>query len=152
MPEPDQSQARTSTWFLTLRRYLLVTAALNLIWEFAQLPLYTLWSEATPASIVFSALHCTAGDILIAALTLVGAILILGNSKWPHERYVAVGVATVISGLLYTGYSEWVNVFVRKTWAYSEAMPRLPVLELGLSPVMQWIIIPISALRRVRPD
>jgi hypothetical protein len=44
--------------------------ALNLVWEVAQLPLYTLWVEATPGEIAFAILHCTGGDAMIAAASL----------------------------------------------------------------------------------
>ena len=42
----------------------------------------------------------------------------------------------------YTIYSEWLNVFMRKSWSYSELMPTIPPLETGLSPLLQWIILP----------
>jgi hypothetical protein len=42
-------------WLIVLRQYLIVSAAAYLVWEFAQLPLYTIWREATPAAIVFAA-------------------------------------------------------------------------------------------------
>lgn len=36
-------------------------AALNLLWEIAQLPLYTIYEEGEPAAIAFAVAHCTAG-------------------------------------------------------------------------------------------
>lgn len=57
-------------------RYLAAMLALNLVWEVAQLPLYTLWVEGTPGEIAFAVLHCTGGDALIAAAALAVAILL----------------------------------------------------------------------------
>jgi hypothetical protein len=39
------------------------------------------------------------------------------------------------------------NVYVRRTWAYSELMPVVPVgsYEIGLSPLVQWIMVPAAA-------
>ena len=48
-------------------------------------------------------------------------------------------------GLAYTVFSEWLNVAVRKSWTYSGLMPVIPPLDTGLSPVLQWIVLPILA-------
>ncbi len=55
-------------------------------------------------------------------------------------------------GLSYTAYSEWFNVYVRKARAYSASMPTLSIgdIKLGLSPLLQWLIVPIVALASVR--
>lgn len=126
-----------------LRRYLLVIAAGNLLWEIAHLPLYTLWKTGTWREIVFAVVHCTAGDLLIATSSLVVALVCLGDG-WPEQRrvFVRVGLLALALGLVYTAYSEWLNVEVRKSWAYSAWMPVLPVLGTGLSPLAQWLIIP----------
>jgi hypothetical protein len=39
----------------------------NLAWEFAQMPHYTLWRTGSPGEIAFAVLHCTVGDVVIAA-------------------------------------------------------------------------------------
>ena len=41
-------------------RYLAVMLAMNLVWEVAQLPLYTLWAEATPGEIAFATYNAPA--------------------------------------------------------------------------------------------
>lgn len=133
-----------------MRRYLIAVSLLNLVWEVLQLPLYSLWHETGPATIIFSVLHCTLGDVVIASLALFGSVLILGNSSWPSERYTRVGVAAVLIGVAYTGFSEWLNVFVRKSWAYSGAMPLIPVVGIGISPLLQWVMIPSAVLARLR--
>lgn len=134
-------------WLRTLRRYLLCVIAANLVWEFAHLPLYTLWRSASAGELIFAALHCTAGDALIATATLVLALLLLGNAQWPRDRavYRRVAVLTLLSGLAYTVFSEWLNVTVREAWTYSPHMPVLPWIGTGLSPVLQWLLIPVVA-------
>jgi hypothetical protein len=34
------------------------------------------------------------------------------------------------------------NTTVRKAWEYSKLMPTIPILDTGLSPLMQWLIVP----------
>lgn len=137
-------------WLPALRRYLGVGAAGHLLWEALQLPLYTIWTEGTSAEIAFAALHCTAGDVLIALATLVGALILAGTPRWPAERFAAIAVLTLLLGVGYTVYSEWLNVNVRGSWAYALSMPTIPPLGTGLTPALQWVAIPLLALGAVR--
>lgn len=132
-------------WLVTLRRYFAFAIPAHLTWEFAQLPLYAMWYTESPASIVFAAIHCTGGDALILAAALLGALLLFGDRHWPHERYTTVAAAAVIAGVAYTIFSEWHNTEVRKSWAYSSFMPTLPAIGTGLSPFLQWLVIPVAA-------
>jgi len=134
-----------TSWLNVLRRYLAAMALGNLIWEFAQIPLYTLWETGSPSEIVFAVLHCTGGDILIATSALLAALFLLGSSQWPEAGYRRVGLATVLIGLGYTVFSEWLNIEVRKAWAYRDLMPVIPVINAGLSPIAQWIVLPVIA-------
>ncbi|NND92064.1 MAG: hypothetical protein HKN42_14485 [Granulosicoccus sp.] len=133
----------SASFVSTLRRYFSVIAGMNLVWEFAHMPLYTLWSTGTAGEIVFAAIHCTGGDILIAMSALMLSLLIFG-AGWPLKRsavYRVVGF-TMVTGVGYTVFSEWLNIVVREAWAYSELMPIVPVIDAGLSPLLQWIVIP----------
>jgi hypothetical protein len=140
----------TRSWLHALRRFLVFIAVGNLVWEFAQLPLYTLWYEGSPGEIIFAAVHCTVGDILIASAALLLALLIAARPTWPRETYERVAALTLAFALPYTVFSEWLNTEIRGSWAYSELMPVVPVVDAGLSPVAQWIVIPIAAFWRAR--
>ena len=130
-------------WLGALRVYLGTTAFAHLIWEVAQLPLYMIWRTGTPREIAFAVFHCTAGDLIIATLSLVLALVCFGDPAWPRERFSSVVAATLVIGVGYTVYSEWLNTTVRKTWAYSELMPALPILGTGLTPLLQWLVVPM---------
>jgi hypothetical protein len=129
-------------------RYLPWLAGFNLVWEIAQLPLYTLWNEGTPAYIAFAVVHCTAGDVLIGVAALVLALIITHAGEPPRWNYRAVGLILVVAGVGYTAYSEWHNTMLRPAWAYSPLMPvvRLGQIVLGLSPLLQWLLLPPLAL------
>lgn len=144
---PDRTGAG---WLSAVRRHLVVMALGNLAWEFAHMPLYTLWETGTATEIAFAALHCTGGDVLIALASLTAALLLLGDDGWPRRRFLPVAVLTIALGLSYTVFSEWLNIEVRRTWAYSDLMPVLPWLGTGLSPVAQWLVIPTLAFRSIR--
>jgi hypothetical protein len=138
-------------WLNVLRRYVIAMALGNLVWEFAHMPLYTRWETGTPSEIAFAALHCTGGDILIATSALLAALFLLGSSQWPDAGYRRVGLATILIGLGYTIFSEWLNIEVREAWAYRDLMPVIPVIDAGLSPIAQWIVLPIIAFWSAAP-
>ena len=140
------SAVDAGNWLAALRRYFVATALGNLAWEFAQLPLYTIWHEGTPGEIIFAAIHCTGGDILIATMALLGALVVAGDRRWPKARFHIVAAVTVGGGLAYTVFSEWLNTEIRGTWAYTAWMPTLPLIGSGLAPLAQWILIPPFAL------
>lgn len=137
----------TGSWRRPFLRYVTFVGAANLIWEFAHMPLYTLWETGTHSEIVFAAIHCTGGDILIAFFAIISAIVVVGNWRRSHERRLLVATVTILFGLAYTVFSEWLNIEVRGTWAYRDLMPVIPIINMGLSPFLQWTIVPIMAFR-----
>lgn len=141
----SHEQLPAVSWHKAARRYLLGLAGLNLVWEYLHLPLYTLWAEGTPWQLFWYPLHCTGGDIMIGTLSLVAALVVFGSEQWPIERWWAVACATIAIGVAYTVYSEWSNVTVRKSWAYSALMPMLPGTGIGVSPLLQWVVAPLIA-------
>jgi hypothetical protein len=137
--------APPNLWLWVLRRYFAVIIPLHLLWEIAHLPLYTIWHDAEMAENLFAAVHCTGGDLLIAMATLLLALVALG-SGWPVDprAYRRVAGAALIMGIGYTVFSEWLNTEVRGAWAYSTFMPVLPPIGTGLSPILQWIVVPLA--------
>jgi hypothetical protein len=137
-------------WLSALRRYIAFVAAANLVWEFAHMPLYTLWETGSAGEIIFAAVHCTGGDILIALSAVMLSLFLFGNGAWPAERRVPVVAGAVAFGLAYTIFSEWLNIEIREAWAYRDLMPVIPILDAGLSPVLQWMIVPLAGFSLAR--
>lgn len=123
-------------------RYLAVTAVANLVWETVQIPLYTIWRTGSPSKIAFAIVHCTVGDVLIAGAALLLALLLTGRVAWPRSRDLRVIAAATMLGIAYTVFSEWLNVRVRGSWTYDAMMPVVPLFGTGLTPLLQWVIIP----------
>ena len=128
--------------------YLPWLAGLSLAWEIAHVSLYTLWQEAGLPYIAFSIAHCTAGDVLIGGAALL-LVLILGRegelARWRWSRIAAL---TSLLGVSYTLFSEWMNITILRSWSYADAMPTLALgaIEIGVSPLAQWLIVPALAL------
>ncbi len=137
---------------LIARRYLPVLAALNLAWEVAQLPFYTIWREASAGYIAFAVAHCTVGDVLIGSAAFAIALIATRAGPLAEWPWLKIGVATTLIGVAYTVVSEWMNTSLRQGWQYSELMPTIGLrgLVIGLSPVAQWLVLPPLALYLAR--
>lgn len=139
-PAPD--------WTNALRRYLVASLVFHFVWEVLQLPLYTIWSQPV-AKQAYAVVHCSIGDVMIAGLALLVVLALAGVADWPQSGSRRVWIFLLIIGVGYTLYSEWLNVSVRLSWAYAPHMPTLPVLGTGLSPLLQWLVVPTCVQRVV---
>lgn len=137
-------------WLIVFRRYLLFAAAGHLAWEAAHLPLYALWQTGTPHQIAWFVLRCTGGDLFIALGALMCALLVVNDPAWPARGYRQAAILAVVLGIAVTVFSEWFDTRIAATWAYSDLMPIIPGLEVGLSPVAQWVLVPTAGFAWAR--
>src|SRR5260221_372251 len=121
--------------------YVVVAAIGNVIWELAHIRLYTIWWTGTPRENFVAIIHCTVGDVLITTATLLIAALIARLFGWRPFGSRMVLTAIVL-GVAYTVVSEWLNVEGWRSWSYTSAMPVLPWSGTGLTPILQWFIVP----------
>src|SRR3970282_293034 len=112
-------------WRLLALRFLPWFAGLSLAWEIAQLPLYTLWTEATPGYIASSVAHCTLGDVLIGASALLAALILLRAGSLASWRWARIAALAALLGVGYTVFSEWTNTAILGSWGYAASMPRI---------------------------
>ena len=143
--EPTSGETSVS-WIATFRWYFPLVMLTNLVWETLHLPLYTLWTESTAEYLLFVVVHCTGGDLLIALSALTMALLLVAPAGWPHFGFGRVATVATVFGVGYTIFSEWLNIVVRKSWQYSDLMPVVPIVDAGLSPILQWVLIPPAML------
>ena len=139
---PSSIKLINGSWRRSLLLFAGVGLLLHLIWEALHFPLYTLWATGTWGDILYAIVHCTIGDLMISMASLLIALLLMSGGSWPVTRRRRVLIMTVALGLGYTVFSEWLNVDIRQSWAYSELMPVVPFINTGLSPLMQWLVIP----------
>ena len=138
---------RTATVMAAL--YAGIASPMFVVWEIAHLPLYTIWAEKGVRASIWAALHCTVGDIFIAFVTIVGALISAVFA--PGLRTVrAIAAITILSGLVITGAIEVASVQWLGRWAYGPLMPVEPFFGVGLSPLAAWIVIPLTALFLIR--
>jgi hypothetical protein len=117
---------------------------LNFPWEVLQAPLFDGMAAAPHSDVIGACLQATLGDAVIMLLAHASVVVITRRRRWvlaPSWRevagFVAVGVAitATIESLATRGH--WAQ-----TWAYSSAMPVIPGIEMGVSPLLQWVVLP----------
>ncbi|MBU2582264.1 MAG: hypothetical protein KJ622_11140 [Alphaproteobacteria bacterium] len=132
------------TQWAALACYLALSAAGHLVWEVFQLPLYTIWQTESSEDLIVAIVHCTIGDVMIALSAMLVSVFLWRSQIWPTDLYWQVALTAVFIGVVYTGFSEWFNVYIRQSWQYANSMPVFNILgyDLGLSPLAQWIVVP----------
>ena len=122
---------------------------LNFVWEVLQTPFF-LDKSAEINTIVWYRFHCTLGDVLITLGSFWLVALTSKSRTWflnPTKRNVLLFVGF---GVIYTTFSEIKNVSLNKLWGYSELMPVIPYIDVGIVPLIQWMIVPVALVFIVR--
>lgn len=121
---------------------LVLALPLELLWEIAQFPLYTVWHEGDWSHILYGLAHCTLGDLLILLFAYWIVALLKRDRNWYLNTVMPGGVLFTLTGAFYTVYSEIMNVRLKGTWGYTEVMPLIPGVDIGTMPFLQWLLIP----------
>jgi hypothetical protein len=123
---------------------------LNFLWELFQLPLFAGFDERSYYSTILHCTKATLGDVVISLVAYACACLVTRTRKWIVLDSIRGKATFVLTGLLITVVFEILATGPLNRWAYAETMPKVPFLEVGVSPVMQWVILPILQLWLVR--
>lgn len=119
---------------------------LNYPWELMQVPLFQGMRDAAHWDAIKVCTFATLGDGVIMVLAYWGAALLVRDRRWvarprwaPMLTMIAIGVTiTVLIERLATESANpnW-------GWRYAENMPVVPMLGVGLTPVLQWVVLPV---------
>ena len=124
-----------------LLNLLFFSFVLNSTWEWIQTPFFIdITSDLN--TIVWYRIHCTLGDTLIMLAGYALISLYHKDYKWIAHAHIKHFAVLTAMGVIYTSISEYVNVYIKHNWLYSSYMPLLPVIRIGLIPLVQWIILP----------
>ena len=123
---------------------------LHLAWEFAQVPLFARMPSASHWAAVQVCGRAAVGDALIALVAFWGVAATARSRAWvlaPTRGQLLVFLGI---GILITIVMEWLATQVLGRWAYGPEMPIVPVLGVGVSPLLQWVVVPPLVLWIVR--
>lgn len=125
---------------------------LNFAWEILQAPLYVGMAEMPHALVTKACLRATVGDavIMLLAYGVVAVAVrsrrwIVASNGWKLPLFVAVGVSI-------TAAIEWLatRAYWISSWNYLPTMPLLPGTDIGLVPLLQWVVLPLLTVWFVR--
>ena len=135
MNEAGRIETRSLAW-----TWLAGAWAFNLPWEIAQRPLYSGYQGFGPH--LKGCFVASLGDVAIFAGLFGFMAAATGSRRWfegSRARFLTLAAA----GITLAAAIEYRALYLGK-WSYSENMPLVPVLELGLSPVLQMVVGPVA--------
>lgn len=121
-------------------RLFVVAAIVNYPWERAQSRLYVLpggadvhWWMCAAASVV---------DGLVVLLIFWIGKLVTGQRDWYLQPGARGYTVLLLSGAVVSITFEWIAVYGAQWWAYNPRMPVVPLLNVGLVPLAQMLVLP----------
>jgi len=122
---------------------------LNFFWEVVQTYFYTL-KDAPFHTMLYGWFHCTLGDVILTLLSFWLVSILSRNRRWFLNLNGLNFIGFILVGVIYTIFSEWTNVHILKSWSYNELMPTIPWIKVGLTPFLQWLVIPSATILFVK--
>lgn len=135
---------RSLPWWQPWAALAAFSFGLHYVWETLHAPLYVGLAEMPHAAGVVCCLRATAGDVGIT-LVAYGAVAAATRDRFwaaaPRRSWVAWYLG---AGVAITVVMEVVSVYGWARWTYAPAMPT--IAGIGLSPLLQWLMLPPVAL------
>lgn len=130
-----------------------ISVALNYAWELIQARFFfdmTGW-----ANMWWHCFVASLGDGLIVWIIYVAGWSVTRRRDWYVSPGLAGYGAMLATGSIIAIAVEWIAVHVLDRWTYTPSMPIIPVLNIGIVPVLQMLVLPpvifyLSAVWRKR--
>lgn len=118
---------------------IILSYLLNVTWELVQVPLYKrmIFNNHTVLCAVASL-----ADVIMVLLLYFGLAIIYKDAFWVKNLSFKRIVMVITTGAVGAIVSESRHI-AAGNWAYAESMPILPMVSVGLSPVLQFTILPV---------
>ena len=123
----------------------LVAVPLNLVWEVAQTTAY----DFSETNLMTLAIHCfvpSLGDGLMTLMIYWAGWLLFRDSKWILNPGMSGYLLLMGVGLILAVLVDWNALYRTGAWSYNERMIFIPILGVGLLPVLQMIVLPLATV------
>ncbi len=114
----------------------------NFLWEMLQVPWFMGMANSSHGSVVWLCIQATGGDVLILLASFWFSSIVFGHRRWLLEGKRKPAITLLVAALLVTIVMEWLATGPLERWTYADSMPVIPLLGVGLAPLLQWIILP----------
>ena len=123
---------------------------LNFMWEIFQAPLFQGMKSKAHWDAILQCTRATGGDLIILLSAFWAGALIFRDHAWlAKARNRIVFVFMGLAFMSATGTEMLMTRYLHH-YRYGSAMPIVPLLGIGLSPFLQWIILPLLVVWFVR--
>lgn len=123
-----------------------VALFLHFAWEMWQIPFYRNMTDATHGEVVWLCTRAALGDAVMALIAYSVAAIMARRMDWFMMIETGPALVYFATGLLLTVLLEYRATVITGAWAYSEWMPRIPVTNTGIVPLVQWLVLPLVTL------
>lgn len=113
---------------------------LNYIWEVSQAFLYV--GMVSIAAIFWHCFVAALGDGVILLIIHAAGWLVFARPGWFVRPRVAAIAFMLGFGLAIAVAIEWAAVYWLHRWSYTSQMPLIPGLGIGVTPVLQMLVLP----------
>ena len=120
----------------------LITFLLHLVWEFFHVSLYGGYQHLS--SFLPIPIFASIGDVAYSLLAILLVSIFKKRVKWISSATPLDYIGLAIIGFCIAVFVEY-KAMVFERWYYLSAMPIIPGLEVGLSPILQMtVLLPLS--------
>lgn len=122
---------------------------LNYIWEKLHIALYANYENFVASLPLPVAIYTSIIDASIILAIYLGIALLRQNILWIKNMRMKDAVLAIFSGIIIAFLIEW-NGLAREKWEYNQYMPLVPLVKIGLSPLLQMGILPLVTFFAVK--
>ncbi|CAN5275845.1 hypothetical protein BH09BAC2_BH09BAC2_02150 [soil metagenome] len=125
-------------------RFVLITTllafVLNFAWEIIQIPLYK--NNAYDVTHISFCALASVADVIMALLIYFGFAVVYKNAFWIKNINIQRALLLILTGGIGAILAEMRHLS-EGDWAYASSMPIIPLVNAGISPVLQFMLLPI---------
>jgi hypothetical protein len=140
-----KSSANSSLPWSRLGRFFAATVlasfVLNEIWEMAQMSAYVETAKHSWTSTLSLCTRAAVGDVGIVLGIYAAGALSAANLSWGLSGRWNIYATAAVLGLAYAVLVEHAALSAGR-WSYTERMPVVPLLDAGLWPLLQMMLLP----------
>lgn len=127
---------------IRLQIYLFLLAVpLNLVWEVAQITAYD-FPETSLMRDIIGCFVPSLGDGLMTLIIYWTGWLFFRDSRWILSPAVKGYGFMIFAGVILATAVELNALYRTGAWSYGEQMMRVPILKVGLLPILQMVLLP----------
>lgn len=123
---------------------------INFVWEMQQMPLFRFSGANSLGKMNWICTQASLADAFMIVLAFWIVCVVEESRNWFFNITKRKLFFFLIPGLILTVFLELLNTKILQRWEYIEAMPTFPWLDVGVVPIIQWILLPPLILMIVR--